>query len=147
VEQRKDLGCETGARAQLMSNLRISISGSSLSEIMNGDREQCLERAHNRACAQSQAAERFQRSLSANKEREIASDRDIDETEPSEDSEGRDRDWQERGWGRTGNTKHQRGRAVSPLHRQSARDEEWDRKRVRERDREPRESGIGRVGE
>ena len=46
------------------------MSGSATSQAENGDREQSLERrAHNGACARSQAAERFRGSLSADKKR------------------------------------------------------------------------------
>jgi hypothetical protein len=57
-------------------------------------------------------------------------DRDADRTK-----DGRDWDKYERGGGRDRDTKQQ-GRAVSPLRRQSARDEEREREREREREME-----------
>ena len=66
-------------------------------------------------------------------------DRDADRTK-----DGRDWDKYERGGGRDRDTKQQ-GRAVSPLRRQSARDDERDRARDREREKErERERQKGR---
>jgi hypothetical protein len=65
--------------------------------------------------------------------RQSERDRDADRT-----NDGRDRQRHERVGGRDRDSK-QRGRAVSPLRRQSARDEERDRERDRERERQQRE--------
>ena len=66
----------------------------------------------------------------------VARDRHADRTK-----DGRDWDTYERGGGRDRDTKQQ-GRAVSPLRRQSARDEERERERERNR-----ESGLLRGGD
>ena len=50
------------------------------------------------------------------------------------ETEGRDRGRQETCWGQARDTERQRGRAVSPLRGQSARDEERDREREQERE-------------
>ena len=99
VEHRKDRGKDpalgdgkTAAQAQLLSsNVRNSISASATRQAENGDRERCPERrAHNGACARSQAAERFQGSLP---------DKERGHGNRTKDAEGRDRDREERGWG------------------------------------------------
>ena len=134
VEHRKDRAKDpalghgkTAAQAQLLSsNVRNSISESATSQAENGDREQCLERS-----ARS-PAEGFRGSMSSDKERGNGRDRNRD-TDRTGDAEGRDRDRQETGWGQARDTERQRGRAVSPLRGQGARDEERERERERER--------------
>ena len=62
IGQKQDV--KTGEAQLFLSNVRNSVSESATSHAENEDREQCLERrAHNGACARSQAAELFQGSL------------------------------------------------------------------------------------
>jgi len=106
-------------QAQLLSsNVRNSVSGSAKSQAENGDREQCLERS-----AWVHAAERFRGSMSSDKERGNGRDRNRD-TDRTGVAEGRDRDRQETGWRQARDTERQRGRAVSPLRGQRARNRE-----------------------
>jgi len=74
------LNVSQGARAQLLStSVRNSVSESATSQSKHGDREQGLERrTHNGWYERSQSAERFQGSLSADKERGNGSERDRD---------------------------------------------------------------------
>ena len=95
------LDVSKGAPAKLMSSsVRNSVSGSATSQAENRDREQGLERrAHKGACARSQAAERFQGSLS---------DKERGNGNRTKDAEWRDGDREQRGWWRGRDTKRQK---------------------------------------